>query len=326
APLGQVLILPHGGDQIDYQAFLHTEKMTLSLSEYLLEHWVSEADVANLNRHIRESFEQLKKHPGPVVLKEIQQNLTRAHDKNWPKKARDELAHLWLTAYALSPTEEKKSNLLMQLGKFHPLYSPPLERFSPPVIAAWKRVAGGIQNLSWQPGSAWSDFQYFIINGKVFDLESTGEVVLPSQDVHFTALSDRYQPIDRIIKGIHLIHWQPPKEILVSGTCEEPKWSPHLELDPRFRAFFSETCVKARTSEIQQPELKLTTNPQGNGFPQLGEPPRMAVSTERRIWPWFLLAGAIVGAISLDQMNKHNRPSNSPTYQPAQQPITHHGF
>ena len=327
-PSPQVLILPHGSDEVSYAAYLHSEQNVISFSKHLLDGWIAITEANKIRQKTMTLMEKLNSQPAPLLLKEIHQHLALAFTKNWPQQVRENLSRLWLTAFSLEPDGEKKRSLLMGLLRFHPDFKPSGSQFSPPILEVWKSETQRIQFLSWTIGGEWDGFRYLVINGRVVDLNVQRELLIPAQEIHLTALSNQYFPIDQIIKGAELIKWKPKKEVLVTGLCGQSTWNHRLDFKINYAAYFSDSCIEEREKVGVEPAFGLATlKPRPNPSSiQLEVPTRYSTMTESNsYWPWYLIGGLILGAVGIQRFNRNrnNQPQQQPTYRP---PISHQGF
>lgn len=323
-----VLVLAHRASPISYSAYLQTEDHQIAFSRFQLEHWHSPQEIAKLKESIATHLAELGQVPAPLLTKKYSQLLAQAFAKNWPPMIRNELASLWLTTYTLETDGQIKTKLLSDLARFHPTFQPSPTSFAPPVIASWRQAIAQKARLNWRPGSEWQGFRYIIVNGAVTDLNDQQEIILPDQPVHLTAISDQYYPVERILEGRELLTWQPTKEILLSGNCEQPQWNQRLPSEKiPLVGYFSDDCVLKMPlpAKVEVADLGLTPSVPpplpGLSFPAL--PPANSPTVS---WKWMILGGLVAGLVGVQLAKSHQEKPAGPGPQPASGAISHQGF
>ena len=326
----RILIQPPSASAIGYEAFLLSEDKVISLAQHQLATWIPKQRLLKLKQQIEAQLARFGKKPGPLLLNDYRLLLKQAYSYNWPSSTRDLLGKIWLRVYELEADLKLKAELLDQLMEFHPNFHPPATEFSPPVLSAWQDVLKTRSFFTWNPQAHFRKFRYLVINGKVYNIQQTTQMTLPDRKLHISALSDTYYPVERVLNGSELIKWQPPLQILVSGSCQEPHWNPKLPKNSNYLAYFNDSCLKAKKDglekSLQTSDLvPHTTQPISPQLP-LGPPPK---PQSKRQWKWMVLAGVALGVVGYGLSRKSKKKTSDPNLgssQLANQPVVHQGF
>jgi len=323
----KILVRPPSASAIGFEAYLRSEDKVISLSTHQLSTWIPKSLVNKTALDIESQLKRYTSEPGPLLVSGYRTFLNKAYGYNWPLSIRKSLAKLWLRTYELETEPLKKAELLDQLGDFFPSFQPSFTEFSPPILAMWKQIVQSRAFFNWRPLPAFKDFRYLIINGKVYRLSQVDQITLPENRVHITAFSDLYLPVNRILTGQQLRHWQPPKKILVRGLCEHPYWHPKLPRISNLVAYFGNHCLAWRNSKTKQTVAKTNLMPSKQliiGNSSLPPTPIPKVTNKKK-WGWIVFVGLATGLIGYDLFRSQQNQKNNRA-QTASQPISHHGF